>query len=578
MTKQEKLTYLQEIWEESVDLTENSRREARDMFEYLRGNQLPDDVVSILESRGQPIQWENVIQEMDTSIDGMKRMTKTEISVTNRNKEDGARVRVMESIHRSTLDSTEWWSQKHLSDLDIRIAGLTAVESSLVMLDEYDNQGQQLKEVQRERLPALECFLDMYSRKPDYSDARYFHYSRLYHKAALKRKFGKAAESLQENSHGMSRVNRTWYRDGDDVLIATWYEGVMLEDVLQPYARLKNRFSVSLRRSALSHTKEYVGMYRNVKPFQDKINNLMLRIVNIVGSIKILLEASAVEDADSFKDSFSVDSSVTVVKDGALQHKQIEIIKLTDNISQLLGLVQDARRKAMQIIGINPELLGTSTTRQSGVALEIKQNAGLVGLQKFMDTSFELDKDVFENDTGIIEEHFKAEQVFAITGKQGDREHFYVNEYERDDTGSLIFEDGVPKQKSILSVGRYDIIMNQVPFNNGSTDTKMKSWAEMMKIISPEKAAALIPSMLRDVGSPQAEETREILAKMDEQAAQQGQSEAQQLQMEQFKLELETMQAKVAEMTSKANLNNAKAGEIAGEKKEDIVTPDKNMV
>jgi len=574
MTNDQKITYLQEIWEESVDLTEASRREAREMAEYKRGNQLPDDVISILNGRGQPLRWENIIEEVDRAIAGMKSMTKTEIDLVNRHEDDAARVRVMESIHRATLDSTEWWSHKKRSDEDLRIAGLSCIESSLVLLDEFDKKGKQLKEVRREYFPVLECFLDMYSRKPDYSDARYFHHSRLYYKPDLVRKFKKEAEKLQENAHGMTRVNRTWYKDGDEIRIATWFDGVLLEDVPQPYTRTRGRFSVSVRRSNYSHVKEYVGMYRNLKPFQDDINNMMLRIKNMLSSIKIILEATSVPDVDTFKDEFSEDNSVTVVNDGALSQKRIEVINLTSNIAQIMTLVQDARRKGLQIIGINPELLGTSTTRQSGVALEIKQNAGLIGLQEFMTTSFELDKDVFENDTAIIEEHFRAEQVFAITGRQGDREHFSVNEYERDGTGRLIFVDGVPKQKSILSVGRYDFIMNQVPFNNGSTDAKMKSWAEMMKIVRPDRAEALIPSMLRDVGSPQAEETREILAKLDERDAKTGNNEAQELQMKEMMLRLSTMEAKIAETASKANLNNAKAGEIAGNDTDVATKPD----
>ncbi len=564
MTKQQRINYLQDIWDEAVKLTWHSRREAREMYEYLRGNQLPDDVIATLESRGQPIQWENVIQEIDTSIEGMKLMTRTELSLTNRHPEDEERVKVMESIHKSTLDAPEWWENKARSDLDLRIVGLSAIETVLVNMDEFDGQGKRLREMRHDYLPALECYIDMYSRKTDYSDARYFHHSRMYDKKTLVRKFGAEAKKLEEDNYGMCRVTRTWYRDGDTIRIATWYGDVVLEDIAQPYTKTKGRFSVAVRRTKITHVREYVGMYRNVKPFQDKINNMMLRLINMLGSSKLLVEASAVADIDVFQEEYSMDNSVTVVNDGTLKDKRIQDIRLTNDITQLMSLVQDARRKALQIMGLNPELLGTSTIRQSGVALEIKQNAGLVGLQKFLTTSTEMDKDLLELDSGIMQQYFTAEQVFSITGREGVKEHFYLNEYERDATGRVMFKDGVPMQQNILFVGRYDLTIDQVPFNNGSSDAKMKSWAEMMKIIPPEKAAALIPSMLRDVGSAQADETRDILAKLDAQAAQapQGEDPA----MQQMKLQMQTMQAKIEEMVSKANLNNAKAGEIAGSK------------
>ena len=122
MNKEEKLSYLNDIYDEAVKATYDSRREAMEMFEYLRGNQLPDDIVALLESRGQPIQWENIIQEIDTSIEGMKMMTKTELEIMNRHPEDAGRVKLLESLHRATLDSNEWWSQKARADKDLRLA------------------------------------------------------------------------------------------------------------------------------------------------------------------------------------------------------------------------------------------------------------------------------------------------------------------------------------------------------------------------------------------------------------------------------------------------------------------------
>ena len=111
ITKEKRLAYLQETRLEAVELTRNSRREAKQMYEYLRGNQLPWQVENLLISRGQPIRWENIIQEIDTSLDGMKRMSKTEVEVTNRHEDDVHRVAVLENLHRATLDSTSWWSE-----------------------------------------------------------------------------------------------------------------------------------------------------------------------------------------------------------------------------------------------------------------------------------------------------------------------------------------------------------------------------------------------------------------------------------------------------------------------------------
>jgi len=88
IAKDKRLAYLQEARLEAVELTESSRAEAKEMYEYLRGNQLPWEVKNLLMNRGQPIRWENIIQEIDTSLDGMKRMSKTEVEVINRHEDD----------------------------------------------------------------------------------------------------------------------------------------------------------------------------------------------------------------------------------------------------------------------------------------------------------------------------------------------------------------------------------------------------------------------------------------------------------------------------------------------------------
>jgi len=208
MTKQQKLALLQDYYDEALELTEASRAEGRLVYEYRRGNQLPDDVKSILYGRGQPLRWENLILEMDTSIGGIMQMAKKQVQVTSRSNRDPEAARVRQAIHQSTLDSTEWWAKKAEADLDMRMMGLSCIESRLVPLEETDEAGVPLYEIRDERLPAIECLIDMYSRQPDYSDARYFTHSRLYHHPLIVDRYGSAAKSRADRSKEHSIMMR----------------------------------------------------------------------------------------------------------------------------------------------------------------------------------------------------------------------------------------------------------------------------------------------------------------------------------------------------------------------------------
>lgn len=556
------LTYLQSTFDEAKKLTEGSRREGRDAYEYMRGNQLPDDVKAELMDRGQPARWENIYMKIDNKVEGMKMMTREEIAVFPRSVDKKEQFITITNVLRASQDATEWKTHKKRADRDLRIVGLSAIEEQLHVLDEVDSQGKRLKEIRRIHLPALECLPDMYASAPDMSDSRYFHRTRLMHKASIKKLFGVTVDSLPENEDGMVRVNRTWYRDPDtgDIRVAVWEYNTLLEDKESPFGKL-GRFPVAIRRLRWSHRKEYYGMYRDVRPFQDSVNFTMLRLINMLGSSKLLVESDAVEDIDSFKDEYGMDNSITEVRGGALKEKKIQDISQTNNVSQLMSIVQDARLQAELVIGLNSEVLGSAINRLSGYAIESRQNAGLVGLQNYMDVSGELDIDLAQIDLKIMEEHFTAEQIFYIDGKNGkEREQVVLNPYDRDEQGRMEYKDGAPKQKSIMSLGRYDVSFRRVPFNRGATGERQKNWTELLKMLPQEDVLMLIPSMLRDTESPEAEEAQRIIEQRNANAQQN--NEGMQAQMQQMQLQMEELASKIRERDSKAALNTAKANEI----------------
>ena len=101
----------------------------------------------------------------------------------------------------------------------------------------------------------------------------------------------------------------------------------------------------------------------------------------MMGTNKLLFETSAVDDAETFIEQYSLDSAVVEVNDNALSAGKIQDIKQFNEIVQLKNEVMDLRRQAEEIIGLNSEVLGSAVNRMSGSAIENRQNAGLVGLQ-----------------------------------------------------------------------------------------------------------------------------------------------------------------------------------------------------
>ncbi len=559
----ETLKYLRDILEESVEVSKPSREEAVDAYEYERGNQLPPDVHSILADRGQPSRWENLYKMIGNKISGMKAMTKQEVTVFPRRAGEREIADVLTKVLRSFMDSTEWWSIKKRADRDLRLSGLSVVEVKLRYLDEKDDAGEIIKDLEYEHLPTNECFIDMYSKKTDLSDSRYFTHSKLLHIKSLKRIFPNAKLSgAGANKAGMIRTNRTWYKDeNNNIRFAIWIDDEILQDIQLPFTLLP-RFPLAMRKLYTSNRKEFYGMFRDVRPLQDMINNTFLRIINMLGSSKLIIESDAADDIEAWTDHYNEDNSVNVVKPGSVREKKIQDISQNAPLSQLLSIVQDARLQAEKVIGLNSELLGTAISRMSGYAIENRQNAGLVGLQDYMDCSGALDVDIAEISIKIMQEHFTAEQMLLISGKDGEKEQIVINEYERNNNGSIKRDEKQkPKRKSILNIGRYDLILVSSPFARGASAERSKNWAEIMKILQtaePGLVAPMLPLMLRDVDSPEADEATKIIAELKKQQAQNKEGQ-QDPALQKAMLEIEKIQAQIAELVSQAQLNTAKA-------------------
>ncbi len=514
----------------SLKSFKDSRLEAQEAFEYNRGNQLPLDVVSELERRGQPIQWENVYQEIGNKIAGLKMLSKQEIQVLSRKVDESETARTLSDILHAFQDSSEWWDEKNGADNDLRIAGMCAIEVKMIELDEFDSNGESLKDIVYVHRPILEILIDPYSQRSDFSDARFVIHTKLVDAIALSANIQdetiKKKIKNEANKEDMIRIYRTYYKDeNNNIRYALSIENFILEDIQSPYTNLK-RFPIAVRR--LNHNRshiEFYGLFRNVKPLQDRINFTMLRVMNMLSSKKILIETDAVDDIETFSYQYSQDNTVMSFRPNALKDKKFQDITHQNNIPALMNIIQDARAKAKTIIGVNDELLGLAVARLSGDAIEKRENQGLAGLQFFLEASGEVDKDLAEISIKIIQEHFTAEQAISMRDSFGKMKNLTINEIERDQNGAMQFEDRdntrVPKQKKLSSTGRFSIFIQRVPISRGATGERARSWTEILKLLqvtNPMIIPKILPLILRDTESPVANEISEILKQFEEES------------------------------------------------------------
>lgn len=586
------ITQLIGMLNESYNLSKKSREEAQLQRRYFDGEQLDAGTMAVLQSRGQPITWENIYQKTGNKILGYKMSMKQELKAKGRQRSDMAAALLLTDVLLSIPDSTDYYAHKERCDEDLLIAGLSVMEASVHILPEADILGEHEKEIHGYHVPFDEAFIDPYYKSPDYSDGRYFHRVRWLDRDYLYLHFDKAlVDTLLNNQNytgdfsidqyrNMANgqdINRdrilvtvTWcreYVDGKSTIRwYVWSGTTILKHGDTPYKF--DRFPFAIRRLYHMHsTGEFYGIFRNIKPIQDRINFMHLRIANMLGSVKLLYEAGAVDDGELFADEYSKDDAVVMLADGAISEGRIKEIKHSAEINHLMQLIVDARKQAEQIIGLNDEILGAAVNRMSGYAIEQRQNAGMVGLQRFLQTSMKQDLDFYTLASEFVQQYFSAEQIVRIVEPSGVDRVVTINEIERDQYNAVKRNAGVPLRRNLINIGRYDITMSMVNQTRGATGERYTQGVELMKMMKEfdptgQIGLAYMPELLTDVEAAGADKIRKIIEEM--QKAPKDDSAAQ-MQQQQMMLTLQQMQSKIKELESKSMKNAAQAQKYISE-------------
>lgn len=312
---------------------------------------------------------------------------------------------------------------------------------------------------------------------------------------------------------------------------------------------------------------DYYGLFRDIRPLQDALNFSMLRMQNMLGSTKLLMEKDAVEDIDVFQEDYARDDGVAEVNSGAIAAGKIKEIKHSADLAQLGNMTAGYKKAAPKLIGATDELFGAAVNRMSGYAIEQRQNVGMVGLQEYMSASDNLETQAFTKLSYIIQQYYTAEQILRISERKDVERYFTINEYQRGEYGEILYgQDGQPLINNKISIGRYDIIMRTIPITQGSKSERYKLNTEMMKTVASADGTLvepLLPILLEDSESPMVDDVLKVIQDRKAQPNQ-VQDQAMQMQLQQTQLALEKMQAEIGLIKAKSIKAVAEGQEEAG--------------
>lgn len=551
------ITELSYFFEEARNGNYEALKEYKTAKAYLHGKQLDSKTIEILQKRGQPILWENIYSMLAEKILGYKSISAQEIEVLGRQESDKNVALVLNQIIKSLVDNEKYEMQKEKADFDL-LLGMGVMELWI----KEDEQG--YKDITINHIPTQSFLLDPYSQTSDGGDAKYMHKIIELDKEEAKALYGDDIEELvvSSNPHRFRvLLFESWFKEyieGEMIWCRyVWSKEKILSYEIMPFGI--NMHPYSIRKLYVDDRGIWYGIYRNIKPLQDYINLAENRTANMMGSTKVIFEKGAVRDANEFARNVSKDNSVTEVNSGALSKGMIRFEKHSSDIAALSSKSNEKRQLAKTISGLNDEALGLAVNRVSGTAIAQRTNAGLLGIQKYLKASDDMDKTAFRFAIELICKFYTKTQVFAIVDKKGATKYFTINEVIKDENGNVkVNENGIAIMRNKVQVGKYDIIIKSKPKTFGREE-RFAYWSEIIKTIAgirPDIIPALLPLMLEDSDSPIAGEIRDVLEDIDSRPP----NPAGELQMQNAQLQNQKLQADIELLKSKAQKNIVESG------------------
>lgn len=295
------------------------------------------------------------------------------------------------------------------------------------------------------------------------------------------------------------------------------------------------------------------GMVRNLLSPQEQLNKIAsqeLHIVNTTANSGWVVESGSLTNmqAEDLEEHGAETGLVLEYNRGSSPPAKIQPNQIPTGLDRIS---QKAAANIKAISGINDSMLGTDSAEVSGIAIQAKQNRGVIMIQVPLDNLQKTRQYLAEKILNLIQVFYSEERVIRITNDDDPME-------TRDE---MVINQMTPSGEIVndLTVGEYDVIISTMPARDSFDEVQ---FAEALSLRSagvaiPDDAIvqyshlskrAELAARLRQEPSP---EQMEIIQMQ------------QQLAMQEAQLQVAKLEAEVRKLQSEGAVNVAKVQDIA---------------
>ena len=299
------------------------------------------------------------------------------------------------------------------------------------------------------------------------------------------------------------------------------------------------------------------GMVRNLLSPQEQLNKIAsqeLHIVNTTANSGWMVESGSLVGmtADDLEEHGAETGLVLEYNRGSQPPVKIQPNQIPTGLDRIS---QKAAINIKTISGVNDSMLGSDGAEVSGIAIQAKQNRGVIMIQVPLDNLRKTRHYLAEKVLNLVQKFYTEQRVIQITNEDDPlkpREPLVLNEMTPE--GRVIND---------LTLGEYDVVIGTAPARDSFDEMQFAEALNlrMAGVAIPDDAIIEYSHLARK--GELAKRIR-MMTGIEQTPEQQEAAEAQnEIAMQQVQLTLAKMQAEVQKLQSEAAINIAKVQDVA---------------
>lgn len=426
------LEMLVQYFEESEDMTQESRQTAEQCRDYYNGYQYTASELQALRKRGQAPVYDNHIRRKIDSLCGLERRTRTDPKAYPRNPQDDQTAEAATDSLRYVADQNRFNATRSEVFNDILIEGTGAAEVVVEQKPDGDLM------VLVKRIPWDRFFYDPHSRALDFEDALYKGVVIWMDASQAKRDYPGRESAIEttmitgvlgetyddrpkytwcDSKRKRVRVVQIHYMEGGEWWVATFTKGGFLVDpVVSPYQDKWGHSACPIiaRSGYVDRENDRYGHCKDLIPLQDEINKRRSKALHLMSQRQTFGNKRAISDVKAAKVEMAKPDGHVSINDAAEFGKDFGVLP-TGDMAQGQVLMLDQALASMNATGANSALQGKDERAQSGVALQTKIQAGATELEPQTDGLREWTHQVYEAMWMRIRQFWTGEKWVRVT-------------------------------------------------------------------------------------------------------------------------------------------------------------------